>query len=127
MLFTVEISSEREAKMAAPEQLVRQMYDLLGANMTQIIDDANRDWQADAEFRKWKAGVLFLSYTADPDSAASLFRGSREMSRSVYRTIAIAFLPSTSMRTLTLLCVRSSCSPRADAPRHPTRNRTPAP
>ena len=87
---TIEIKSEPKEKTVVSGSLVRQMYDLLGANMTQIIGGTSLDWQSDTEFGKWKNGVFlgevqkhtshllvidekglrgFLSYTIAPDTA----------------------------------------------------------
>jgi len=89
MITTVEIKGDRNEKVRVSESLVRQMYDLLGTNMTQIVAGANADWQSDAAFSKWKNEVFlgevhrhtshllvldekglrgFLSYTAAPDT-----------------------------------------------------------
>ena len=36
----------------------REMYDLLGSNMTSILGHDGPDWRTDDEFRKWEKGVL---------------------------------------------------------------------
>ena len=85
----IEISSDPTAKPAVPVSLVREMYDLLGANMTEIVKGATPDWRSSAEFEKWRKRVFlgevqahtshllavdetgirgFLSYTAAPDA-----------------------------------------------------------
>jgi hypothetical protein len=63
MMKTIEIKSEPKEKTAVSESLVRQMYDLLGANMTQIVGCASPDWQSDAEFSKWRKGLFSLMET----------------------------------------------------------------
>lgn len=89
MMKTIEIKAEPKEKAAIPESLVRQMYDLLGGNMTEIVGESSRDWQSDAQFSRWKNRVFlgdvqsntshlllvdqkglrgFLSYTARPDT-----------------------------------------------------------
>jgi hypothetical protein len=38
--------------------LEREMYELLGSNMTRIIPDTDPNWRSPAEFERWKNEVL---------------------------------------------------------------------
>ncbi|MFA6135234.1 MAG: hypothetical protein WC869_14570 [Phycisphaerae bacterium] len=88
MLTITEIQADPESKRAVTEDMVRRMYELLGTNMTQVVNDFPADWRAEDEFQKWRTEVFlgsvqrhtrhlllsdsmglrgFLSYTPLPD------------------------------------------------------------
>lgn len=87
MIDTITINAGSAEKSAIPEELVRQMYELLGSNMIQIVGGEWPNWRSNAEFSRWKNEVFlgevhdytshflvidaiglrgFLSYTAPP-------------------------------------------------------------
>lgn len=89
MIEMIEIAPDHGEKSALPETMVRQMYELLGGNMTQIMGESDSTWRSDAEFLKWKNNVFlgavhsntshillidqnglrgFLSYTVAPEA-----------------------------------------------------------
>lgn len=41
------------------------MYDLLGENMTRIVEGASGDWRSDEEFGTWRSGVFLADVQAD--------------------------------------------------------------
>ena len=43
----------------------REMYFLLGANMTSILGHDGPDWRTEDEFRKWRDGVLLAGLAKD--------------------------------------------------------------
>lgn len=88
MMKTMVINSNFDAKLATTDIIIRQMYNLLGSNMTQIINDSKLNWQSAEEFNKWKQNVFlsdndtqhilvfdsrglrgFISYTAKNESS----------------------------------------------------------
>lgn len=93
MMQMTEIKTSMKNNAAVPDSLVRQMYKLLGENMTRIVGKATPGWKSDAEFSRWKRDVFlgdghrnkshlllldeeglrgFLSYTA-PDVGAEIY------------------------------------------------------
>jgi len=89
IMTMILIEANPEDKAAVPQTVVRQMYDLLGTNMTKILGETSPDWRSDVEFDEWRDNVFLgdvqfhtshvllldkkelrglLSYTACPDS-----------------------------------------------------------
>ena len=46
-------------KHRVPDDVVRQMSDLLGSNMAQLCGAGDDDWQGEESYRKWKS-LVFL-------------------------------------------------------------------
>jgi hypothetical protein len=44
---------------------IRQMYNLLGSNMTSILGHDGTDWRGEAEFKKWRDEVLLIGLAKD--------------------------------------------------------------
>lgn len=86
-LRIVELDAERAKRQSVGDKIIRQMYELLGSNMTQVIPTSGSDWRSDAAFAKWRKDVFernlsegtrhlllfdqrglrgFVSYTAPP-------------------------------------------------------------
>jgi len=87
----LQINSDIAEKRRIPDEVVRQMSDLLGSNMTRLTGCTHIDWQSDANFQKWKHKVFlgdvqkhtrhillvdddglkgFISYTVPPEASA---------------------------------------------------------
>ena len=128
MMKTIEIKAKPEEKAAVSQSVVRQMYELLGGNMTEIVECASGDWRSDSEFSNWRRGVFlgavqahtshllllddkgvrgFLSYTAPPDTAE------------IYLN-EVQIRPSCQGDGVTLLCLVRSFADRIEQMPHDT-------
>lgn len=58
MLTLIEIPPDPVHKRAIPEDVVRCMYELMGSNMTKVIQTAPADWRRDDQFEKWRNQVF---------------------------------------------------------------------
>ena len=55
---TLEIDSRSPQDDSGMADMVRQMYDLLGSNMTAMLGHSGPDWRSTDEFHKWKTNVF---------------------------------------------------------------------
>jgi len=58
MVKVLQIGPDIAEKRCVPDEVIRQMSDLLGSNMTRLTGCTDIDWQSDANFEKWKHKVF---------------------------------------------------------------------
>ena len=115
MMKAIEIKADPKAKAAVSVSLVRQMYALLGGNMTRILGEAGPDWESEDAFTAWRDEVFWGDIQADTSHVLVLddvgLRG---------------FLSYTAAPAIVYFCgsYNSACSPPSTTTFSPTRKST---
>jgi hypothetical protein len=61
----IEINAQSPESDADFPERSREMYYLMGENMTHILGEEGPDWRTEVEFRKWKNDVLLVGLAKD--------------------------------------------------------------